>query len=838
MLNARFWFAVTFIATLLLSFLELDAQNTPKEDYSGLISQAKGMGYSNQQILSMASSQGYTPEQLKMLSAYLELDDSEAIQEELNKRERLPAQIVIPEKEVIEEVILPIFGLSYFQNSSSGSLSANLKMPTPKDYILGPGDEVYVDIYGASEKYYTAKITPDGQLILANIGSIPMAGLTIEAATKRIKTRLGDIYTGINQGNTFLQVGLGKVRSINVHVVGEVNNPGTYTLSALSSILNIIHAASGVSENGTMREVKLFRSNKLIATFDLYEFLIDGQLKNNVRLESEDVILISTFTNRVSIKGEIKRPAFYEIKTDETLSDLIRYAGGFTPLAYTNRMSLERTTSNEKAVADILDNQFSIFTLKAGDAFQVMPVLERFTNRVAIQGAVMRPGNYALTENLTLSELIKLADGLRGDAVTDKVLLLRTNENIQSETITVSIKSILEGKSEDIVLKREDRVQVLSIYDTQEENYVKISGEVMKEGTYPYSQKMTIGDLLFLANGFKNSAKGASLELSRRAENQNPLQQTETVRVSIGLDFKIQEAFDTLTLRPFDHIMVRKNPNFFQESSVRISGEVLFPGSYAIISKDEKISDLIKRSGGLTNWAFEGGATLIRKTEYFREESEVENKIANLQQVSKKMDAKGADVDLLLSEKIDDELLIYISQLEDNNDNLASKAKRDRLEEIKRRNPLLGDLNINRTESIPLDLKLILNKPGSSEDLILNEGDVIFVPRAQQTVRMRGQVLYPTTVQYVKGKSLRYYINQSGGFDTRAVRRKTYVVYANGEVARTRGLILVNIYPKSGAGAEVIVPVKPPKIPVRPGEIATLTTGLAALVAVIVQSVR
>ncbi len=811
------------------------AQN-PVQSYQDLILNARSLGFSDTEILQIAASQGYTDEQLILLQKQL-AGDIDLVQETINERERLPVTVEQSEPSSGHSEKFSVFGLDLFAKGSKLSFTPDVNLPTPKNYKLGPGDELYVDIYGTSEKYYTAIISPDGFLTLSNIGPINLNGLTVDQAKQRITTRLSKVYSDLTGSNptTFLQVSLGNARSINVHIVGEVNVPGTYTLSGFSTAFNALYAASGPTDNGTLREIEVFRSGKLIAKVDLYEFLTLGKADFNVRLESEDVIRVKPYINRVLVKGEVKSPGYYEVIEGETAKKAIQYAGGFTSNAYKVQLKLERIISGEKAVSDIEEGQYEIFTLSDGDILAIGGVLDRYRNRVNVDGAIYRPGSYALTDGMTLRDLVDLASGVRGDAVTDRVLIIRTGDDYKTESLSVNLSTILNGNSEDFLLKREDQVKVLSIHDIVEQPFVKISGEVVEGGSFRYSEGMSLDELIFMAKGIKNAAKNGTVEISRIAVDQNPLNQREITVFNVDGDFLSNENIANTVLNPFDHVIVRRNPDYFNESTVTIVGEILYPGSYAITSREERVSDLIKRSGGLTRWAHRPGANLIRRTEFYEESNELARKIADLYAVKSNLDTVNSEADKVINANIDKEITNYIGALEFSNENIAASAKRERLSEIKKRNPLLGDIDIKHSESIALDLETILNDPGSAEDIVLEEGDIIIIPKELETVRLRGQVLYPNTVQYDSKRSALYYINKAGGFDTRAKRGYTYVVHANGEVDRTKRFLFFKTYPKVTSGAEVIVPVKPPKIPLRPSEIVSITTGLAALITVINQ---
>jgi len=801
--------------------------------YQQYIDQARAMGYSDEELMTLAASRGINPTQFVGNG-----QNTAAVQTEINKRNRQPATTSQSSSgHEVEEVPFPIYGMSLFQKESKLTFQPDNLSSTPPGYLLGPGDELYVDIFGISEMYYSNRISPDGNLTLSNIGPIHVAGLSMEEARKIIVDKLASVYSGIKGTNpsTFVQVGLSNARTIVVHIVGEVSVPGTFSISGFSNVFNALYAAGGPSEKGTFRQVELYRNSQLVSQIDLYDLVVNGQTASNVRLESEDVILVRPYLNRVLAKGELKRPGFYEMKEHETLADLLVFSGGFSHEAYTSKVSLTRNTKVDKLVSDIFETQYSLFTLQGGDVIEVGKILDRYENRVRIEGAVFRPGNYALTDSLSLTDLIQKADGLRGDAFTDRILITHTGEDQTTSLESINLNEVLSGISSDIWLQREDKIQVFSIYDLKEHEYVKISGEVISEGNFRYSEGMTVGDLLLLANGFKQSAQSGHVEISRRPAIQSASEQQVILSISLTKELKIGVLGDTVKLMPYDHVLVRKNPNYFPEAVVTVSGEVNYPGIYTVLSKNERISDLVKRAGGLTQWAYAPGTTLIRRTEFYRNEYENEDRVSELLHVQSGLDSINSESDRLINEKIMNEVDGYIVDFEYSNENIASKAKRERLEEIKMRNPLLSDIQVRKSESIALNFEKIMMNPGSKHDLLLEEGDILIVPKELQTVRMRGQVLYPTTVKYQKRHFARYYVNQSGGFEPRAKRKNTYVVYANGEVSRTKNILGFKIYPRVDPGAEIIVPVKPLKIPMRLGDVLGMTTGLAALATIVNQ---
>ena len=741
-----------------------------------------------------------------------------------------------PEIEGFEEGKSNIFGADLFYNKNRRlSFEPNLNIATPKNYILGSGDMVYVDIYGQSEQYYEANVNPDGFLILDNIGPISVSGKSIEEATGIIKNRLSAYYPGIGGSNpsTFIQVTLGNVRTIQVHLVGELRLPGTFTLSAFSTVFNALYAAGGPSENGTMRNIKVLRSGKNVATVDVYDFLVNGKANLELQLQDQDVVLVEPFLARVSINGEVKRPKVFEVKDGDNFEDLLRYAGGFTDEAFKDRINVTRITGKERSVSDIYANQFGFFLVKGGDEYFVGKVLNRYTNRVQIKGAVFREGNYSLTEGLTLNQLIKNAEGLRGDAYLERASILRTFEDLSTEVLTVNLRDVLSGSVSDVVLKREDVVRISSIYDLQEEFYVQINGEVKNPGTYPFSKNMTVEELIILAGGLREAANVKDVEIARRSDDTSSGTFSDLIQVS--MENGLVSNNSSIFLEPYDMVLIRRKPNFSLDRLVKVEGQVNSPGIFSIHSAEERISNIILRAGGLTNFSYAKGATLIRRTEFYETESEQVRRQRNLMDLRQKLllDPNNTEAQELLLERLFYDL--GINPQDSSEEYSAAATKRDVITGITETKADLAPIKIRQTEAVAIDLEAILRNPGSDLDLILEEGDIISIPRQLQTVRLRGDVVYPATVRFEKDKGMKYYIDRAGGFDIRANRKRSYIVYANGQVARTKSFMGIRSYPSVTPGSEVIVPTKGPRVPLRPSEFVGIATALATLVLIVTQ---
>jgi protein involved in polysaccharide export with SLBB domain len=551
-----------------------------------------------------------------------------------------------------------------------------------------------------------------------------------------------------------------------------------------------------------------------------------------LRLENNDLILVGAYENRVEVKGSVKKPGIYEIKDSESFNDLINYFGGFKERAFTNSIKLTRVVEDELMIIDVEKNKFDEFKIKAGDIFQVDEVLNKFSNRVIVLGAVNRPGNYSISENMSVKELINKSGGLKSDVYLKKATIKRTNKDYSTDIISFNLSDLLNDKIDDIEIVKEDVLTIFSINNLAEEKYVEISGEVNLPGTYPFSNNLEIDELILLAGGLSNDANSSRIEISRVIKsdeiNSNSLAEIFEYDLDKSLDFKVQ---------PYDQIIIRKNPNSYSQKFITIEGEVAYPGNYALSSKNERISDVIKRAGGFKNMAFLQGATLFRLTESFQPSSDELKKISSLRSLREKISKNKellTESELLLLDRLDNEIN-KTDEEKTNNFDLSNSAKTTRIKEIAKKNSAESYLSSNKYESIGIDLMNIVDSSGSKSDLVLYEGDIIVVPKKLETVKLRGELLYPNTVRFSSNKSFKYYLDGAGGYDSNAKKSGTYVVYANGDVARTKKFLFFNIYPKIEPGAEIIVPKKSEKNPLGVSQLLNYTTGLATLILAISQ---
>ncbi len=664
-----------------------------------------------------------------------------------------------------------LFGYELFNDPNlRETFQPNLRIATPRNYIIGPDDQLNINVYGYSEQEYRQTVSPEGNIYFnGGIGPVYVAGLSVEAAKARIISRLSKIYVGLKNStygpqNTYLEVTLGNIRSIRVSVLGEAVRPGTYTLSSLSTAFNAIYQAGGPNELGSFRNVSVIRGNRVIANIDLYDYILSGTRANDVRLQDNDNIRFNTYQTRVEITGPVKRNNIFELNKGETLDKLLYFAGGFAATAYKNRIKITRLTDRERKAIDVTAGEFKAFAMQDGDLVTVEAVLERFENQVTIQGAIFRPGVYSLDQSKTLKELLTAAEGVKGDAFTGRISILRTRPDMAIENLSFNLADVLNGVLPDVPLQREDVVNIPSKFEMAEQATVSIRGEVNYPASpTPYVANMTLEDLILKAGGLRESAAAAQVEVVRRKKDVDVTSATaataEVIKFNVNRDLSITGTDSKFILQPFDEVIVRRSPNYLPQTYMSVEGEVLVPGRYAINRKDLKISDLVTLAGGLTPQAFVSGATLVRRVKLSPEE------IAQQQR--------------------------SITELAD--DSRKSSVQTD---------AVVPD----KEEAIGINLQRILDHPNSNEDMLVQEDDVLRIPKRLETVRLQGEVLLPTTVKYRSGQTFLDYISQAGGFTAKSQQKRAFVVYANGSVDRTRRFAFFNVYPRVEPGAEIVVP--------------------------------
>tara|TARA_R110001592_G_scaffold119404_1_gene322427 strand:- start:23884 stop:26463 length:2580 start_codon:yes stop_codon:yes gene_type:complete len=737
-----------------------------------------------------------------------------------------------------------IFGFDLFQKNSL-TFAPNLNLPTPMDYQLGPQDVIVVDLWGATQAYFQFEVSPEGTIRPENLSPIYVNGLTIENASKKIIDRLSQIYNGMKpQGNNpstiFHQISLGNIRTINIEVVGEVAKPSMYALPSLSTVYTALHAAGGPTENGTFRKIRLIRDNKLLSTLDIYPFMTSGIRSGDVRLKNGDVIIVEPFTSRVDLDGEVRRTGLFELKEQENFNDLLRYSGGFTSKAFKSTVTIKRDGDRERGIIDLDKKDFASFKPKDGDLVEVSAILDRFSNRVIINGAIYREGEYELSDDLTLKNLIEKAGGLRGDVNLSRISIYRTSDDFSQSVIPVDLAALMSGDIVDVPLSREDVVQITSIYDIKEEYYVQITGEVLEGGVYPFFKEMTVQDLIILSGGLKESASGALIEISRRNLNGSVNAAAEIINISIDQGLSLTSEDRNQVLKPFDQIYIRKSPGYSIQQQVTVEGEALATGVYTISRKNEKISDMIKRAGGLTPYADASGAILIRKTEFSNLKSNDQVSQESLQELRKKVLNDESELKNISQTQLIERLKKLEEKVDTDtqNDRVGSKLKKDLIQDISEQDSSVRNIVIKEEEPVAIDLRRILNEPGSKYDLIVKEGDVISIPGKLETIRVAGEVTSPLNVRFDESYSFKDYIELSGGFLISAKKGRSYIQYPNGERRGVKRFLFFKKYPKVQAGSTIFVSRKPDRKGVSIGEIIGISSSLATLGVLVYQVIR
>jgi protein involved in polysaccharide export with SLBB domain len=771
------------------------------------MTQLQSGGLSVSQYEQVALSRGMKAEELRKLrdrvsrieqndQRKLRLNDNVEFSQNSDTTNANSDNSLVAEK-AFEELRSKIFGADLFSGKTS-TFEPNLRLATPLNYQVGPDDELLIDIYGYSEASYNLKVSADGTVNIPLLGVVPVGGMTIEQATSRIRSRLSSIYSGIQTDKTNVRVAIGNIRSIKVVLTGELVKPGTYTLPSVASVFNALYESGGPTQSGSFRQIEVIRGGQRVATIDIYDFLLKGELNNNLRLQDNDVIRVPTYLKRVEIVGEVKHPGIFEMLNDEKVSDLLRFAGDFTERAYQARIKVLKNTDTERKVSDIIFDEFKAYEPSGGDKFFIDEILDRFENRVTIEGAVFRPGQYELQKGLTLSQLIRKAEGLREDAFLNRGYIVRLKNNLQTELISFDFSAISSGNLADIPLQREDVISISSIFDLKEEYFVQIEGEVIQPGKFNYSEGMTLEDVILQAGGFKEGGSPERIEVSRRVKNSDLLsmsaQSAEILQFDINKDLKSK----TFGLQPFDIISVRQSSGYEVQRQVKIEGEVLYPGIYSISSKDERISDLVKRAGGFTAQAFIEGASLKRSGVF----------LENLPQSNK------SDINSLNTQTFQEDIEILDGMTKSVSDSISFNPEND----LSTKNEFVG-----------INLQKIIAFPKSNFDIFLEEGDVLNIPKQLQTVKVSGQVNFPSSVIYSKGKGFKSYIGNSGGFSQLSGKKRSYVKYANGSIKATKKFIVFNFYPTIKPGSEIVVTQGPTKRPFRVQEFVGVGTSLLTL---------
>lgn len=673
-----------------------------------------------------------------------------------------------------------VFGRNIF-NTRNLTFEPSVNIATPPNYRLGPGDEVIIDIWGTSQNTIRQQISPDGTINIEKIGPVSLSGMTVSEANGYLKRVLGKTYSGLDapDGTLEIRLTLGNTRTIQINVMGEVVQPGTYALSSFSTVFHALYRAGGVSDIGSLRNVQVTRNGKTVAKVDVYDFIMKGKTQDDIRLQEGDVIIVPAYEALVQISGNVKRPMKFEMKKNETLATLISYAGGFSADAYTRSLRVVRQNGEEYEINTVKEIDYSAYPMRNGDVVTAEAILNRFTNKLEVRGAVYRPGIYQLNGEInTVRALVNEAKGLTGDAFTNRAVLQREREDLTTEIISVDVRSIMAGTSPDIPLQKNDILYIPSIHDLEDRGDVAIFGEVAKPDSYSYSDNMTLEDLIIRAGGLRESASTVRVDVSRRIKD--PKSTVSTDSIGQMFTFALKDGFvidgeQGFTLQPYDQVFVRRSPGYQAQQNVRVTGEVIFGGTYAMTTTEERLSDLVKKAGGATPKAYLRGAKLIR--------------VANDEE-KKRM----RDVINLMNRQFGEAMM----------DSLG--------------------IRVEDTFSVGIDLEKAMAKPGSEYDLVLREGDVLDIPKLNNTVKVNGAVMMPNTVGYLSDKNANYYLDQAGGYALNAKKSKKFVIYMNGQVARIKGRSKDKIEP----GCEIIVPSKKNKR-VNVGEILGYASSFGSL---------
>lgn len=691
-----------------------------------------------------------------------------------------------------EEDETQVFGRNIFYNEML-TFEPSLNIPTPASYRLGAGDAVIIDVWGASQVTYEKTVSPDGTVTLEDIGPLSLAGMTVAEANEYVKKQLARFYSGSNVTLT-----VGEVRSVQVQVMGEVMVPGTYTLSALSTAFNALYAAGGINNIGTLRDIKVYRGGRILTTIDVYDYILNGNTKGNVRLEDNDVIVVGPYDCLVNIRGKVKRPMFYEMKESESVASILDYAGGFAGDAYTNNIRLVRKSGREYSVYTVGEFDMNGFLLKDGDSLYVDSVIPRFSNVAEVRGAVFHPGQYQMDGSIkTVRQLIKAADGLREDAFVKRAVMHRQKEDLTTEALSVDIEGIMAGTTPDIPLRNNDILFIPSAVEMKGEQTLTIEGEVNFPGIYQYAENTTIEDLVLQAGGLTEAASMARVDVFRRIKNPDAVQDdeklAETFSFSLRGGLALGEGQD-FHLQPYDEVFVRKSPAYSEQRNVKISGAVNFEGEYAMDNKDYRLSDLVEAAGGLSSLAYAKGARLQRTlTDEEKQQRETSMKNSQIQLYEESLRSERA----------------------------YDMAKADSILNMR--------LDLGDTYPVAINLERAMQNPGGDDDVRLREGDELVVPQFSNTVKISGEVMYPISLNYEKGKSLKYYIKRAGGFADRAHKSHVYAIYMNGSVQQLGRRASKDIQP----GCEIVVPTKPQRDKMTPQEMMTIGTSTASIATMI-----
>ncbi|MES2893456.1 MAG: SLBB domain-containing protein [Bacteroidota bacterium] len=764
-----------------LSTVKVD--DLSEEDVAQLQAELKAKNVTVAQLEPMVLSKGMSSSEFNKLKKRLESSLPTKTKEPVGRSQ----EKVLNSKEK-DSTDQEIFGSELFDKPTL-DFQPNLQLATPVNYILGPGDELQVSVYGVQEYNESLPVSVEGKVNARNVGQVAVAGMPIEAATEKIRSAFSRIYSTLRSGQSQLSVSLNRIRTIKVTIIGS-RLPGNYSLSSLSTVYNALYLGGGPAANGSYRNIELIRNNKVFSYVDIYKFLVNGNQSGNIGLKDNDVIRIPAYSHRVTVKGEVNRPGIFELKQGETFNDLLSFAAGFDASAYRAAVNVIQKTSKELKVTDIKSSEFGTYTPQPGDEFTVSKILNRFENRISIEGAVFRPNTYSFYEGMRIADLLAKAEGLKEDAYIKRATIVRLKDDLTMEILNVNLERAVAGDAAaNIGLKREDKVKVYSILDFKEEYQITINGEVNKPGTYEYHDNLTLNDLLMEAGGLMVSA-ARRVEVARMIQAQEIDNNPAKVQLfNIEIDPASNEQVKNFKLEPFDVINVRKMPVYEKPQSVLIKGAVAYPGSYVLSNKSEKLYDVIQRAGGLTSVADPNGVKIKRPIG------------------AKQIEALD-DVNLNLGK----------------GDTVQNKLTR-RLEEI-------------QYATIPVELEKIIRDPKHNTNITLLPEDEIEVSLYTENVKVRGNVLLTSEIPYVSGKGFNYYLDAVGGLDSKAWKKKAYIIYPNGKASVTSNFLFFKSYPKVTPGSQIVVPEKPETKKVSIGEIVSIASVLVGMAGVVIAITR
>lgn len=797
--------ATIFIALAALAFFAEPARAQMSDDavYS-YVEDGLASGKSQETIVKELATRGVTKAQAERIKKRLEdmhgTTDAVRSVSASDTRSRKPGQsldITMIQEEMVDSVAvatavpdsLQVFGRNIFSNRNL-SFAPSENIATPENYKLGPGDEVIIDIWGTNQNTIRQTISPDGFINIEGIGLVYLTGMKVKEADTYMRRQLNKIYSVDGEdAQSEIKLTLGAIRTIQVNVMGEVAAPGTYFLSSLSTVYHALYRAGGFSDLGSVRNIELIRDGKKKATIDIYDFIVKGQSPDDVTLQEGDIILVPTYESLVSAYGKVKRPMIYEMKGDETVADLLEYAGGFAGNAYKVNVNMERKNGREYQVYTVMEDEYPTFKVMDGDVVTVGTMIDRYENRIEIKGAVFRPGVYQYSDRIrTVKQLVAIADGLKGDAFTNRAIIQRERPDYTMETVSFDLKKVLSGEAADVELKPNDVLTVSSIHDLEDVGFVTVYGEVATPGSFVFAKNTTIEDIIMQAGGLLESASTVKVDVSRRIKDTHATEATDTL--SRIYTFSIKEGFvvdgdPDFILEPFDNVYVRRSPSYNIQNHVRVEGEILFPGTYALSQKSTRLSDIVKQAGGASEWAYVKGSRLSRRMTP-EERTRMQSTLAMLDNTKDSLDVSKID--------------------------------------------------IAETYFVGIDLEAALANPGGDADILLRDGDVLLIPEYLNTVKISGNVLYPNVVSYNSNMTVKDYIDMAGGYGFNSKKSRAYVVYINGTVAKAKKYSKTVVEP----GCEIIVPQKMKKEDSLQKilSVATTSSSIATMLATIYNIIR